>query len=297
MTAAAIPAERPGRAVLFFELTKFKISAASTSTAATGYVAFRRGVDLWLLTALLGTLLLAMASSALNEIQERNLDALMERTRNRPPPSGTVSPRNAAVIVVLLGTSGFLMLLLLHGWISAFLGLFAMAWYNSLYTPLKRLSAFAAVPGAVIGALPPAIGWTAAGGFIGDPALLALCFVFFVWQVPHFWLLSMLHQEGYARAGFPTLARHFQPSQILRLIFTWTCGTVAAGALLPAFGTTRGIGALVLLGAGGLWLVLSFLRLLRPERTAAQIRRAFMEINVFALLVMSAVILDALGMK
>ena len=111
MTAA----ERPGWAALFLDLTKFKISAASTSTAATGYVAFRRGVDLGLLTALLGTLLLAMASSALNEIQERNLDALMERTRNRPPPSGTVSPRNAAIIVVLLGASGFLTLLLLHG--------------------------------------------------------------------------------------------------------------------------------------------------------------------------------------
>ena len=297
MTAAATPAERPSWAALFFDLTKFKISAASTSTAATGYVAFRRGVDLWLLTALLGTLLLAMASSALNEIQERNLDALMERTRNRPPPSGTVSPRNAAVIVVLLGASGFLMLLLLHGWISAFLGLLAMAWYNGLYTPLKRLSAFAAVPGSVIGALPPAIGWTAAGGFIGDPALLALCFVLFVWQVPHFWLLSMLHQEGYAKAGFPTLARHFQPSQILRLTFTWTCGTVAAGALLPAFGTTRGIGALVLLALGGLWLVLAFRRLLRPGRTPAQIRRAFLEISIFGLLVMGAVILDALGMK
>jgi len=297
MAAAAIPAERPGRAALFFDLTKFKISAASTSTAATGYVAFRRGVDLGLLTALLGTLLLAMASSALNEVQERNLDALMERTRKRPPPSGAVSPLNAMIIVVLLGVSGFLLLLLLHGWISALLGLLAMAWYNGLYTPLKRHSAFAAVPGAVIGALPPAIGWTAAGGFIGDPALLALCFVFFVWQVPHFWLLSMLHQEGYAKAGFPTLARHFQPSQILRLTFTWTCGTVAAGALLPAFGTTRGIGALVLLAVGGLWLVVAFRRLLRPERTPAQIRRAFLEISVFGLVVMGAVILDALGMK
>ena len=297
MTAAAIPAERPGWAALFFELTKLKISAASTSTAATGYVAFRRGVDLGLLTALLGTLLLAMASSALNEIQERNLDALMERTRNRPLPSGAVSPSSAAVIAALLGASGLAVLFFFHGWISASLGLLAMAWYNGLYTPLKRLSAFAVLPGSVIGALPPAIGWTAAGGFIGDPALLALCFVFFVWQVPHFWLLSMLYQEGYAKAGFPTLARHFQSSQILRLTFTWTCGAVAAGALLPAFGTTRGIGALVILAVGGLWLVLAFRRLLRPERTAAQIRRAFVEINAFALLVMAAVILDALGMK
>ena len=81
MTATAIPSDRPDGLALFLELTKFKISAASTFTAATGYIAIRRGVDLGLITALMGTLLLAMASSALNEVQERRLDALMERTR------------------------------------------------------------------------------------------------------------------------------------------------------------------------------------------------------------------------
>ena len=93
------------------------------------------------------------------------------------------------------------------------------------------------VPGSVIGALPPAMGWTAAGGRLGDPALLALCFLFFIWQVPHFWLLALLHRDGYQRAGFPTLHRHFSEPRILRLIFTWTCGTAAACALLPAFRT------------------------------------------------------------
>jgi len=299
MTASAFPAERPDGLALFLELTKFKISAASTFTAATGYIACRRGVDAGLVTALLGTLLLAMASSTLNEVQERNLDALMPRTCHRPIPSGAVSALNAFLLAVLLGTLGFGLLRFFHGWTAALLGLFAMGWYNGFYTPLKRVSAFAVVPGSVIGALPPAIGWVAAGGAIGDPALLALCFVFFVWQVPHFWLLAMLHQDGYASAGFPTLARHFEAHQILRLTFTWTCGTVTACALLPLFGTTRGAVAMVLLLAGSLWLVLKFSRLLRPDLVPdpAQIRRAFMQINIFSLLVMVAVILDALGMR
>lgn len=297
MSAVAIPAEEPSWPTLFLELTKFKISAASTFTAATGYIAFRRGADLSLITALLGTLLLAMASSALNEVQERHLDALMERTRHRPIPSGALSASNALLIASLLGLSGLLALYFFHGLLTAFLGLLAMGWYNGFYTPLKRVSAFAVVPGSVIGALPPAIGWVAAGGFIGDPGLLALCFVFFVWQVPHFWLLAMLHQKGYATAGFPTLAQHFQPAQILRLTFTWTCGTVSACALLPLFGTTRGKVALALLALGSLWLVFKFRKLLRPELDPAQIRQAFMQINIFSLLVMLAVILDAFGLK
>jgi len=297
MTAAAISADRPGWPALFLELTKFKISAASTFTAATGYIAYRRGADLGLLTALLGTLLLAMASSVLNEVQERKLDALMTRTRHRPIPSGAVSALNALFLAAILGISGLLVLFFFHGLLTAFLGLLAMVWYNGFYTPLKRVTAFAVVPGSVIGALPPAIGWVAAGGFIGDPALLALCFVFFVWQVPHFWLLAMLHQEGYATAGFPTLAQHFQPAQILRLTFTWTCGTVSACALLPLFGTTRGNLALALLALGSLWLVFKFRRLLRPDLDSVGIRKAFMQINVFSLLVMAAVILDAFGLK
>ena len=297
MTATTMPAVRPGWAALFLELTKFKISAASTFTAAMGYIAFRRSLDLALITTLLGTLLLAMAASALNEIQERHLDALMERTRHRPLPSKALGLGSASASVFLLTVSGLSMLFFFHGWLPAFLGLVAMAWYNGFYTPLKRRSAFAVVPGSVIGALPPAIGWTAAGGSAGDPAMAALCFVFFVWQVPHFWLLSLLHAEGYEKAGFPTLTRLFASPQILRLTFTWTCGAVAACALLPMFGATRGMGAMVLLGAASLWLVARFTQLLRPDPTAETIRRAFMQINLFALAVMAAVVLDGVGLQ
>jgi protoheme IX farnesyltransferase len=293
MNAQALPATRPAWPRVLLELTKFRISAVSTLSAATGYAAFRHGLDRGLATLLAGTLFMAMAASALNEVQEWRTDALMERTRHRPIPRGAVAPATAAGFALALGAAGFLLLLAAHGWPTALLGLLALAWYNGLYTPLKRVSAFAVVPGSVIGALPPAMGWAAAGGSLGDPAVLALCFFFFIWQVPHFWLLALLHRKSYEEAGLPTLHRHFTEAQILRLVFTWTCATAASCALLPAFATTRGFGSMLLLGAAGLWLVVRFAGLLQSGPRPRPIRRAFMDINWYLLFVMLVVVLGA----
>ena len=282
------------RLASFLELTKLRISAASTFTCATGYLAFRHGLDRGLLSALIGTLLLAMAASAFNEVQEHDLDALMERTRHRPIPMGSVSLAGASLFAILLAVGGFTLLLGLHGWTPALLGVLALIWYNGFYTPLKRVSAFAVVPGSLIGALPPAMGWTAAGGRLSDPALLALAIVLFLWQVPHFWLLALMHREGYERAGFPTLSRHFREPQILRLIFTWSCAAIAACATLPAFHAVFSWPALALLALGCLWLLARSTGLLRESLPPARLRKAFMDINIFALAVMAAVILDAL---
>jgi protoheme IX farnesyltransferase len=293
MDAQAIPTTRPAWPGVLLELTKFRISAVSTVSAATGYAAFRHGLDRGLASLLVGTLLMAMAASALNEAQEWRLDARMERTRLRPIPRGAVPPAAAAGFALALGTGGFLLLLAAHGWPTALLGLLAMAWYNGLYTPLKRVSAFAVVPGSVIGAVPPAMGWAAAGGRLGDPAVLALCFFFFIWQVPHFWLLALLHRKSYEEARLPTLHWHFSEQQILRLIFTWTCATAAACALLPAYGVTRGPGAMVLLGIACLWLIVRFADLLRSGPRPRPLRRAFMDINGYLLFVMLVVVLGA----
>jgi protoheme IX farnesyltransferase len=186
---------------MFLELTKFRISSVSTLSAGTGFLAFRGGTLGGLGAVMAGTLLMAMASSALNELQERDLDALMDRTRLRPIPRGDLGVPLAVALGTLLALSGFLLLWAACGPPTALLGLSALAWYNGLYTPLKRVSAFAVVPGSVIGALPPAMGWVAAGGSLRDPAALALCLFFFVWQVPHFWLLAVLHRTSYEQAG------------------------------------------------------------------------------------------------
>ncbi len=292
MNATALPARKPGLAATLVELTKLRISGASTFTAAAGYIACRRGVDAGLATTLLGILLLAMGSSALNEFQERHLDARMPRTWHRPLPRGDVSPGAAVALAAALALSGFLLLYLALAPAAAWLGALALVWYNGFYTPLKRVSAFAVVPGSLIGALPPAIGWAAAGGAVKDPTILALAFVFFIWQVPHFWLLVALHAEGYEEAGFPTLVKVFGRRRLARLTFTWTCGTAAACGLLPVFRVIGTLPALAMVAGGALWLVAGSLPLLKEDLGARMFRRVFMNINLFALVLTAAVILD-----
>jgi len=292
LSVVALPAQKARPVSTFLELTKLRISGASTFTAAAGYVAFLRGANAGLITTLLGILLLAMGSSALNEVQEHKYDALMSRTAHRPIPRGDLSPAMAAVIATLMAVSGFLLLLWAHNLTSALLGALALAWYNGFYTPLKRISAFAVVPGSLIGALPPAIGWTAAGGSVTDPSVLALAFVFFIWQVPHFWLLVGLHAEGYEEAGYPTLVTLFGRPRLSRLTFTWTCGTAAACGLLPLFRVLVSWPAEIMLGVGAIWLIIGSLPLLKPGQDAALYRRVFMNINLFALVLTAAVILD-----
>jgi protoheme IX farnesyltransferase len=275
-------------------LTKFHISAVTTSTAAMGYVAASGTIQVGLLTTFFGTLALALSASILNEIQERDIDARMQRTKNRPIPSGRISVTKALVSALLLSTIGCATLFVAHGALTASFGILALFWYNVLYTPLKRISAFAVVPGSIIGALPPAIGWSAAGGDVDSPALLALCFVFFVWQVPHFWLLSLRHANDYERAGLPTLSKYFAESQIQRLIFTWTCASVAVCGLLGVFQTTTHLGPLLSIAAGGIWLVVRFRFLITNPSALSRVGRAFGDINRFAVVIMGSVICDAL---
>ena len=267
----------------------------STLTAATGYIAYSRSLNIALLSSVVGTLLMAMASSAFNEVQERKTDALMKRTRLRPIPAGLVTARTASIVALVLAVAGCALLYATRGSVPALLGLLAMLWYNGIYTPLKRMTAFAVVPGSVIGALPPAIGWAAAGGSIQNPAVLSLCFLFFVWQVPHFWLLALRHQGDYANAGLPTLSRHFTSRQIFRLIFTWTAACVASSALLMLFQTITGMVAALAVIAIGVWLLWRFAFMLRRVENTARIFKAFMDINRYALVIMAAVVFDALA--
>lgn len=275
-------------------LTKFRISSVSTLTAAMGYIAVSRALGAGLLSAVLGTLCMAMAASAFNEIEERDVDALMPRTRTRPIPGGRISVQMAALAAVALACSGLSLLYFVHGATPAWIGLLALLWYNGIYTPLKRVTAFAVVPGSVIGALPPAIGWTAAGGELHDPALLSLGFVFFVWQVPHFWLLAMRHQADYAAGRLPTLSKHFSDQQIFRLVFTWTSASIAATGLLWVFRAISGTLPMVGIVLAAAWLMVRYAFMLEPHPDVGRAMRAFMDINYFALIVMAAVVVDAL---
>jgi protoheme IX farnesyltransferase len=280
---------------VFAELTKLKLVTASTLSTTTGYLIFLRHINTGVLTASLGVLFLALGSCALNQFQDRNYDARMKRTWGRPIPSGSLTPGAALCIASILIASGLIFLWVIHGWAVALIGILALFLYNGFYTYLKRVWPFAAVPGAMIGALPPIIGWTAAGGSLLDPRILALAFLFFIWQVPHFWMLLFLLGKEYEEAGLPALTQVFSFRQLARLTFFWIAIAAASGLLLIIYGVTSSLWVCFALLTCSLWLVAKATTLLRKNHTSGSLRQAFRAINIYALCVMTFLIADALS--
>jgi len=279
-------------------LTRPRLALFVALSTATGYRLAGGGMEtaLWLVSA--GTGLLALGASALNQAQEAHLDRRLERTRARPVPSGRLAARDAARIGLAAIAVGLLALLGAGGGSASAAGLLAIVWYNGLYTPLKRRTAFAAIPGALVGSLGPAIGWLAAGGAPGAEALHLLMLVFFLWQVPHFWLLALRYGDDYRRAGLPHPARRLGEPALRRLTFTWIVAAATAPLLAPLFGLLQSRALFLVLCAAGLVLAAGSLRLLRADGVEESwLRLSFIRINAFALAIMALLIADgAIGM-
>ena len=190
----------------FLELTKPRITLMVLLTAGIGILlAALEPPDLELVVAaLLGTWLVAAGSSSLNHALEHQLDALMERTANRPVASGRMKARAAIAFGLLLGCGGLLLLAWRVNWITAILGLVAFLGYVVVYTPLKIRSSLSTVVGAIPGAIPPMMGWTAVSGELA-PGAWVLFGILFLWQLPHFLAIAWMCRHDYARAGFPML--------------------------------------------------------------------------------------------
>ena len=288
MTAASAEATRPvaARSVAadVIALTKLPITLTVTLTTAAGYALAGGPVTVDLALACLGTLLTAASSSTINHLQERHLDARMARTSDRPLPSGRWSPAMAGLLAVVTAGAGFALLtsIATRPLAAAALAALAMAWYNGAYTYLKRVTAFAAVPGAAIGAIPPLIGWVSAGGSLAHPLAWLLAGTLFVWQVPHFWLIVLRHGEDYAQAGLPSLTERLPRPQLARLTFAWLAAVALLAPSLAVVGNL-GLPTLLALSASSAALVLRSVALLAPETPDTAVRNAFLAINLFAL--------------
>jgi len=281
---------------ILLELTKFRISLFSTLSTFTGFILARQGLSGDVIFPLLGVFLLASGSCALNQYQERKNDQLMERTKGRPIPSKKLSPSTALKISIGLLLSGSILLYVgAHG-SALVLGLFAMFWYNGVYTPLKRKSPFAAIPGALIGAIPPLIGWVSGKGLFSlDPQILAISFFFFIWQVPHFWLLLLNSGRDYEKAGLPSLTKIFSSAQLRRITFMWIFATAAACMIIPLFGIVESHvihGSLFLVA---FWLMWKSLKLLSGHPHPSSSQFIFKTINSYAVLVIILITLDHLN--
>jgi len=277
---------------LIVELGKMKVTLAVSLTTITGYVLANGGFDTGLILPTLGIFLLACGSSALNHYQESDKDAKMDRTKNRPIPSGRISPSGVLVYAMIFVISGSFLIYYGSGFLAMQLALLALIWYNGLYTPLKRRTAFAVVPGSVIGAIPPVVGWVAGGGSLSNPEIWILAFFFFIWQVPHFWLLLLKYGKEYEKAGFPSLTSIYTENQIRNITFIWTLATAIASLMIATFGVLDSIITKLLLLAAAVWLIIGFTDLIIRRKQAFYPFRYFMKINFFVLVIVVLLALD-----
>lgn len=200
------------------EISKLKIMLPVSFTGFLGYFLYNPDFtgSLFLVTA--GILLMGIAASVLNQFQEKDIDSMMERTRNRPLPSGRIKGSAALVLFAITLVTGAFLVLTYGNKAAMFVSLLTVAWYNGVYTNLKKITAYAVVPGALTGALPPLIGWMAAGGSPFDVRIILVQLLFFIGQLPHFWLLVLRYGSEYENAGLPTLTAIMSPERISRLI-------------------------------------------------------------------------------
>lgn len=276
----------------YLQLSKLKIMLPVSLTGFTGYFIFNPLLSLNIFFVSFGLLLMAISASALNQVQEAELDRRMSRTHNRPVPSGRISVKNALVFTVCTLLAGIWLIYTYGNLTAALIGLFTILWYNGIYTYSKRLTAFAVVPGALTGVLPPLIGWVAAGGSILDKPIIFLEFLLFTGQIPHFWLLILRYGEEYSKAGIPSLTDIFNSQQINRLTFTWVITSVVAALFLFCFEVIRsGIIILILLSASA-FLVWQFSALLKTGVNIKSSKKYSVLLDLYFLLVLLLLIAD-----
>lgn len=253
-TAPAAAAPAPiGLVRSLIETTKPGITRLVTITASVGFVV-SASQHTWttgkfalaFLGASIGTALSASGANALNQVLERDRDAVMNRTCKRPLPTDRVAPRSVTALGLILGTLGVAVLWATVGWVPAALSLACLLVYVLIYTPMKPLTPWATFVGTIPGALPPLIGWTAAsqvGGLasLREPGGWSLFLLMTIWQIPHFLAIAWMYRDDYAKAGYrvlPVLERGEE-----RTIFTiaaWSVllmpATVVPGLLLTTLG-------------------------------------------------------------
>ncbi|MCF8240788.1 MAG: protoheme IX farnesyltransferase [Melioribacteraceae bacterium] len=279
---------------ILLELGKVRITFFVAFSTAIGFILYSGNITVGILIPVIGVFFLASGASALNHFQERITDGLMERTRNRPIPSGKITKTFALIVSIIWIILGSLILFFEASFEAGILGWIALIWYNIIYTPLKMKYAMAVVPGSLIGAIPPVIGWVAAGGLIYNPQILALALFFFIWQIPHFWLLLLIYGKDYEKAGFPTLTKIFNDHQLSRITFVWIFALAISCLLIPLFSISSNFITIAALIVLGLWLIISSLKIIDDIINRIVYKKAFMNINIYVLMVVLVLSLDKL---
>lgn len=245
----------------YMDLVKFRLSALVTFSAMFGFILGDSGTFFsWekFFGLMLGGFLVSGASGAANEIWERDIDKLMKRTQNRPLPLQLISLTEAYFFTVLTALLGISILWIFTNPFTTMLGLLSMVLYVFVYTPLKRVGPIAVFVGAIPGAMPPLLGWTAATGMISHEALIIFG-IQFIWQFPHFWAIAWVSDEDYKRAGFKLLpSGGVQDLNTAIQIMVYTLFLLPLGLLPTYFGLTGINSGVIATVCGVLFLAQTF---------------------------------------
>ncbi len=274
------------------ELVKARLTLLVLVTTAVGFYLGAEGPVNFaaLLHTVFGTAAAAAGAAALNQWWEYNLDALMQRTRSRPVPSGRMRPRDAFILGSALSIFGVAYLALVSNALSAALAAITIIIYIFAYTPLKRVSTFNTALGAVPGALPPMIGWAAARGTLNAGAWTLFAILFF-WQLPHFFAIAWMYRDDYARAGFQMISSDDRTGERSASQSVFFCMLLFIVAGLPAFlgiATVFYLLAELILGAVFVAVAMRFLK----TRARADARRLFITSIIYLPLLLGALVLS-----
>lgn len=278
----------------YLELTKPRLSFLSVTTALVGYVAARPPwYPVEFFATVIGTSFCAGGVAALNQWMERDTDARMRRTSDRPIPAGKVTTGSAFVLGWLLCMAGLSLLFAKVNGAAAFFALLTVITYLAFYTPAKRWSRWSTEIGAVAGAFPPLIGWSAAEG--GVSALGWILFgVLFFWQIPHFMALAWMYRHDYAAVHFPMLpVRDAAGGKVAAWSLITAVATVGASAL-PAFLDLASRYYLAATALLGLWFLVRALGFMRKEGRDRTARSLFFASILWLPLQLSALVADRL---
>jgi protoheme IX farnesyltransferase len=290
--AAALPGGRVRQIVAdYVTLTKPKVqSLLLLTTVTTMYVAGDPSVALVFWTVLGGSLA-SGGAGAVNHWYDRDIDAQMARTATRPVPAGRVSPRAALTYGIVLAALSFLVLSVAVNLLSACLALAGFLGYVFVYTVwLKRSTPQNIVIGGAAGAVPPLVGWAAVTGHL-DPTALYLFAIVFYWTPPHFWALSLLMKDEYARVGVPMMPVVHGETETRRQILLYTCLLLVLTLIPVLFGFFGALYAAVAVALGGAFVWLA-VRLQRSADRRSALRTYLFSLAYLALL-FSAMVLDA----
>lgn len=220
----------------YLVLTKVRITALVLVTTAAGFLlasgpVLEVGLLAW---TLLGTGLAASGAAALNQYLEREADARMRRTAGRPIPAGRMTPRHGLMVGIGLSAIGVALLAATVNLLTAFLAFATVILYVGVYTPLKRMTPLNTMVGAIPGAIPPVMGWTAVTGELGLPAGVLFA-ILFLWQLPHFLAIAWIFRDDYRLGGFPMLPVVDPDGEITGRQVALYCAALVPVSLVPTF--------------------------------------------------------------